>query len=115
MVRVRPAIHMYLAFCAAAQLTAGTASARPRLPGIPKAPSPVNSATDVSTSPQLSWGSRLATTYDVYLGTTAPLPRVATRQPAATFTPSAPLANGTTYYWKIVAYNTDGSTSGSQW
>jgi len=115
MVRIRTAIYICLAFCAAAQLNAGTASARPRLPGMPKVLSPVSGATDVSTSPQLSWSSRLATSYDVYLGTTAPLPQVATRQAAATFTPSAALANGTTYRWKVVAYNKDGSTSGSEW
>jgi hypothetical protein len=41
--------------------------------------------------------------------------RVATQQTAKTYTPSIALDSGTTYYWMIVAYNPDGSTSGAQW
>ena len=91
------------------------AGPRPKGPSAPRLASPVNGATDVSPLPTLSWSSRMATGYDVYLGTASPLPRVATRQTGTSYSPPAHLAGGTTYYWQIVAYNNDGSTSGAQW
>jgi hypothetical protein len=85
-----------------------------KLPAAPRALNPPNGTVDVSASPTLSWSAPRATSFDVYFGKAAPLVRVATRQASTSYTPSA-LSNGTTYYWQIVAFNNDGSTSGSQW
>jgi hypothetical protein len=90
-------------------------AARPRLPSAPRSPRPTNGATDVTTATRLTWRSDFAATYDVYFGTSVPLARVSARQAAGSYTPPAPLANSTTYYWQIVAYNSNGSTSGPVW
>src|ERR1041384_4328212 len=114
MVRVRIGLCASFVLCVAVHLSLG-ATTRPRLPGAPKPVSPLSGAIDVGTTPTLSWSARSATSYDVYFGTATPLTRVATRQTATSYTPAAALANGVTYYWQIVAFNSDGSTSGSQW
>ena len=98
-----------------AEVAAITAPLKPRLPSAPTSPRPIDGATGVSTSTVLTWHSRFATTYDVYFGTSVPLARVSAGQTAASYTPQAPLANNTTYYWQIVAYTSDGSTSGPVW
>ena len=88
------------------------AAAQP--PTAPAAPTPPSAATGVSTTPTLSWTSSGATSYDVAFGMNNPPPAVATNQAAATYTP-APLANGTTYFWQIVARNAAGTTAGPVW
>jgi regulation of enolase protein 1 (concanavalin A-like superfamily) len=91
-----------------------TSSGSGSAPGAPTTPSPANSATGISTTPTLSWSSSGATSYDVAFGTSNPPPTVSTGQAAASYTPSA-LANGTTYFWRIVARNSSGSTTGPVW
>jgi PKD repeat protein len=53
----------------------------------------------------LSWqsGGGGPTGYDVYFGTFSPPPLVSNNQPGTSFTPT--LVAGTTYYWKVVAFN----------
>jgi hypothetical protein len=68
----------------------------------------------VSTSPRLTWSATGATSYDVQFGTTNPPPQVASGQPAASYTPAA-LAAHTVYFWRIVARNSGGTTTGAVW
>lgn len=94
---------------------AGIAARRPKLPTSPTSPSPANGATDASRSPTLTWNSNFATSYDVHFGTTAPPPLVSSHQSTRAYVPAAPLADSTTFYWQVVAYNSSGSTWGSVW
>jgi regulation of enolase protein 1 (concanavalin A-like superfamily) len=74
---------------------------------------PASNATGVSTTPTLIWNRAVfATSYDVYLGTSSSnltlvgnVPAKLTNSPPATYswTPSTPLAEGTTYFWRIVS------------
>ncbi len=88
-------------------------------PGIAVAPNcainfaPVDSAVNVARNPTLTWqsGGGNATTYDVYFGSTA-TPTFIGNQVAASYTPVAPLAINTTYYWKVVPKNTTGEGTG---
>jgi phosphatidylserine/phosphatidylglycerophosphate/cardiolipin synthase-like enzyme len=81
----------------------------------PSAPSSPNPASGATTNPvQLSWTAAGATSYDVHFGTTNPPPAVSTGQTAATFDVSG-LGDGVTYYWRIVARNSGGSTTGPVW
>jgi phosphatidylserine/phosphatidylglycerophosphate/cardiolipin synthase-like enzyme len=92
--------------------TAGGGSST--LPGLPTSPSPASGASNVSTTPTLSWSSSGAEAYDVHFGTSNPPPSVSTDQTGSTYTPGT-LANSTTYYWRIVAHNGEGSTTGPVW
>ncbi len=75
---------------------------------------PVNGTTGVVLTPSLNWNASLgAVTYDVYLGT-ALSPPLVTNQTSSTYNPVT-LNPGTTYYWKIVAKNSTGSTSSAIW
>jgi hypothetical protein len=91
------------------------AARRLKPPTPPNSPKPADGATDVSTLPTLAWSSNFATSYDVYFGTGSPLPLVSAGLTIASYTPGAPLANGTTYSWQIVSRNKSASTSGSIW
>jgi hypothetical protein len=84
------------------------------LPGVPGSPSPSAGASNVSTTPTLTWSSAGAETYDVYFGTSNPPGQVTTDQTAASYSPAS-LAANTTYYWMIVAHNGEGSTTGPVW
>jgi hypothetical protein len=84
------------------------------LPSTPASPAPSSGATNASTSASLSWVAAEATSYDVRFGTTNPPPLVSAGQPAATYA-LATLANSTSYFWQIVARNTQGSTTGPVW
>ena len=97
------------------EVTAIAAPLKSRLPSAPTLPRPVDGGTGVSTSTVLTWRAQFAATYDVYLGTSLPMPRVSAGQTATSHAPTAPLARSTTYYWQIVAYNSNGSTSGPVW
>jgi len=84
------------------------------LPATPSNPSPAAGNSDVSTATDLDWddsGGALA--YDVYFGTTTPPPYYAST--TASFYDLPTLTTGTNYYWKIVAKNACGNTSGPQW
>jgi hypothetical protein len=90
-----------------------------RAPYEPSSPSPPNSATGVAITTDLSWtggdpdGDPV--TYDVFFGTSNPPPKVTNNQTATTY--DLPLlAYGTTYYWRIVAWDNHGaSTSSPLW
>jgi hypothetical protein len=65
---------------------------------------PANGATGVAASPALAWTAGAnATSYDVYLGTTASPALIATVT-TTTYQPGA-LTAGATYYWRVVAKN----------
>jgi regulation of enolase protein 1 (concanavalin A-like superfamily) len=85
-------------------------------PGPPDAASlasPGSSATGVSTTPTLVWNiAPFATSYDVYLGTSPSsmtrvgnVPAQLVINPPGTYswTATAPLQSGATYYWKVVS------------
>jgi P pilus assembly chaperone PapD len=83
-------------------------------PGQASNPTPANSATNVSTTADLSWtaGSG-ATSHDVYFGTSSP-GTFQGNQTATTFD-TGTMANGTTYYWRIDEVNAGGTTTGTVW
>src|SRR5439155_25556842 len=83
-------------------------------PATPGAASPATGATGVTTTPSLTWSASGATSYDVSFGTGNPPPQVSTGQASASYTPPT-LANSTTYFWKIVARNSTGTTAGPVW
>ena len=78
-------------------------------PSAPTLTSPADTATGVTIPVTLAWNpAPAATAYDIYFGTTNP-PSLATADQVATTAPVT-TAVSTTYYWKIVAKNTSGST-----
>jgi hypothetical protein len=88
-------------------------------PGQPTNPSPPQGGTDQPINLNLSWsctdpdGDPL--TYDVYFGTSANPPLVSSNISNNNYNPGT-LANGTTYFWKIVAKDNQGhSTTGNIW
>jgi hypothetical protein len=81
---------------------------------MPSSPSPSDGATAVAITPTLTWTSTGATSYDVRFGTSSPPPAVSTGQTAASYAPGT-LTHATTYYWQIVAHNSDGSITGPVW
>jgi len=85
-------------------------------PAMPRSPSPVDGASGVTPSTLLKWAaSTRATSYDVALGTSNPPTVVSTGQTARSYTPAAPLASTTTYYWQITANGAGGATAGPVW
>ncbi len=84
-------------------------------PGDPAAVYPANGATGVETRPQLRWDATEpdgdAMTYDVFLGTTAPLPCVASGVTYKYLLVPAVLKNGTRYSWQVVAKDAGGMTN----
>ncbi len=87
-------------------------------PNTPDNPYPPDGALDVPVDVDLSWtggdpdGDLV--TYDVYLGTSVPLPLVSENQTATTYA-AENLQVDTTYYWQIVARDCGGSTTGPTW
>ena len=88
-------------------------------PNIPNNPDPENGATDVDIHKDISWtgggtpGSSI--TYDVFFGTSNPLPKVSANQSTTTYKPGT-LTHSTTYYWKIIAWDqNDNSAEGPVW
>jgi len=83
----------------------------PNLPPTqPNSPNPANGADSVSITPQLAWSGSDPdeddiVTYDVYFGTTNPPEKLIYNQSWSTFSPSQ-LQEETTYYWKIIAWDT---------
>jgi hypothetical protein len=80
----------------------------------PRSPSPAKGATGVSLTPILTWLADGAFTCDIYMGTTTTPGLVADYVPVTRYIPT-PLAGSTTYYWKIVARNAAGTTTGPLW
>ncbi len=91
--------------------------APPGPPGQASNPSPANTATNVSTTADLSWtaGSG-ATSHDVYFGTdsTPDSGESKGNQTSTTYDPGT-MANDTTYYWRIDEVNAQGTTTGDVW
>jgi hypothetical protein len=84
------------------------------LPAAPSSPTPASGATGQSTSLTLKWASASgATSYDVYFGKTSNPSLL--RSVTGTSTSSGKLSTGTVYYWKVVAKNASGTTSGPVW
>ncbi|WP_318641836.1 GEVED domain-containing protein [Flavobacterium ardleyense] len=87
----------------------------PDVPAVPNCATsfiPVNSATNVVTSPTLTWasGGGVPTSYNVYFGTNANPPLIG-NQTGISYNPGT-LAANTTYYWQIVPKNSIGSAAG---
>ncbi len=85
----------------------------PAAPGSPTLSSPANGATGIATSPMLSWGSSVgARSYRLQVSNAPSFATMVLNDSALTSTSMAigPLANGTTYYWRVNASN-DGGTS----
>lgn len=71
---------------------------------------PQNGATGVAHQGNLAWNAvASATSYDVYLGTSATPPLVASNLTTTTYTITDCLLPNTKYYWKVVPKNADGS------
>jgi hypothetical protein len=83
-------------------------------PATPNSPTPVDGATGVSTTTTLSWSAAGASTFDVLVGTSEPLSPVSTGLTSPTYSPSGLVAN-TTYFWRIIAHNSNGDTTGPTW
>jgi hypothetical protein len=96
-------------------LTVTEASTPP--PGQPGNPTPANGATSVSVDQDLSWGAASgATSYAVYLGTSPSLGSGdLLGNQTGTSLNLGTLPFSTTYYWRIDAINSGGTTAGSTW
>lgn len=84
----------------------------PQPPAVPNTPSPSNNATNVAAPVRLTWRASDADSHDVYFGTSATPPLLKTTSSAST---TVTTAGSTKYYWKIVAKNEAGSTTGPVW
>jgi PKD repeat protein len=91
-----------------------TPAAAAQPPAAPSSPTPANGATAISTAASLTWSAIGATSYDVSFGTTNPPATVATALTTASYRPASMNA-GTTYYWRILARNSAGTTTGPVW
>jgi hypothetical protein len=97
-----------------ASLTTAQQTSPTAPPPAPANPSPASGATDVHTS-SVAWAAvPTAQTYDVYFGTSSSPPLVSSRQSGTTWS-TGRLTGGTRYYWRVVARNSAGSTSGPTW
>lgn len=89
-------------------------------PTAPGAPSPASGATQVSVDVDLSWENgesqcdQLTATYDVYFGDTTPPPFHHDNDSLKVWDPG-PLANNRIYYWRVVAKDANGATTGREW
>jgi hypothetical protein len=91
--------------------TAGTAGP----PAAPASPSPSTGSTGVGITPTLGWSAGAAgTTFNVAFGPANPPPPVVTGLSTPTYTPGT-LSPNTTYFWKVTAVSTGGSTAGPLW
>jgi hypothetical protein len=93
-----------------------TETAQLPLPGQATNPTPANSATDVPVLvPSISWTQAdFASLYDVYFGTSEPLPLInSTSATAISFL--EPREYSTTYLWRIDSRNITGTTTGETW
>ena len=72
-------------------------------------PTPANAVTDVVLNEILEWESEAATNFDVYFGTEATPPFIQNQEDNF-FNPEI-LNEYTTYYWKIIAHNDNGSAT----
>jgi endonuclease/exonuclease/phosphatase family metal-dependent hydrolase len=85
-------------------------------PAAPSLSMPSPGATGLSASVALNWAAaQYATHYDVALGTTAAPPAVSLNQTITSYQPPGALSYNTTYYWRVTAKNSGGSTPGPLW
>ncbi|GAB4327110.1 MAG: hypothetical protein Kow0037_00410 [Calditrichia bacterium] len=79
--------------------------------------SPSDGATGVGFNPTLEWNAASnATGYKIYFGTDNPPTNIANGTDlgnVTTYSPTGPLAGNTTYYWKVVPYNSNGDAVGA--
>ncbi len=76
---------------------------------------PENNTIVEETNPELTWESaQYATSYDVYLGTTADALSIKAENITATSYQTTDLSNNTKYYWQVVAKNSVGNTEGAE-
>lgn len=94
--------------------TATATTAPPSAPGTPNNPSPANGLGNVNWDPTLAWTATNATRFDLYFGTSSNPPLFAADMPTASVALRR-LAQGTTFYWRIVAKNSVGTASGTVW
>jgi subtilisin family serine protease len=97
------------------QINFGTVPSLPA-PGIPVLSSPANAATNVSISPTLSWtAATAATTYNLEVSTSSTFATTLVNLSGLTTTSRAlsGLANSTTYYWRVSATNSIGTSAWS--
>lgn len=75
-----------------------------------------NGLVDVRIDTALGWtAANNAETYDVYLDTVSPpVTKVADDTQNTSFQPASPLTPGVTYYWRVDATNTFGTTAGTE-
>lgn len=87
----------------------------PTPPSAPTLVSPSNGATNVSTSPTLSWNaSSGATSYRAQVSTSSSFSTTVFDQSVSTTSVTVSgLASGTTYYWRVSASNSAGTSSWS--
>lgn len=86
------------------------------VPPTPSGPSPSDGSDTIAMTTDLLWADAVgADTYDVYFGTSVSPPLVSATQPGRLYNPPTDLSPSTIYYWKIVATNGDGSTTGPVW
>jgi hypothetical protein len=89
-------------------------------PTAPSDPDPTDGATAVGIDDDLSWSGGNSqcdgntATYDVYFGTTNPPPFHHNSGEKKTFNPGRMAAN-TSFYWRILAKDNNGSTQGKIW
>jgi PKD repeat protein len=87
-------------------------------PYAPSSPSPPDGETDAGINIILSWqcsdvdGDPL--TYDIYFGTYGNMQKISSNQTATTLSPGT-LDHETTYYWKVVAWDSRGAKNESNW
>ena len=83
-------------------------------PYAPSTPSPPDNATGVDIATNLSWAGGDpdgdSVTYDVYFGTASSPPKVISNQSITSYNPGT-MSYSTTYYWKIVAWDSHGTTT----
>jgi hypothetical protein len=86
-------------------------------PGTFSLQSPSNGAVDQSTSPLFTWTSSTnAVSYSFQAATDAGFASIVIDQPGivtTSFNPLSALSNTTTYYWRVTAVNSSGSTLGT--
>lgn len=101
------------------KFTTQSAGASNQAPAAFNLTAPANNAANVALNPALSWQAATdpegdAVTYSVYLDkNTNPTTLLKNGLTAASFTPTAALANNTVYYWKVVATDAKGATTAS--
>ncbi|MEI7676008.1 MAG: hypothetical protein WCJ03_04445, partial [Bacteroidales bacterium] len=83
-------------------------------PTTPSSPSPSNGSTGQSLSPTLSWSSTLSggtVSHDLYYSTSSTFATSTFLSGSGITQAISGLANGTTYYWKVISYGSNGTTS----